>query len=406
MKITKYGKEIWHFEGKIIIYGGGEYGLQFYETIYSQVTPENLYVCDRNNMICEKFSQYIYLDDLQKFIEKYQEVCLIIAIKNEKIVKYIYDRMIYLGIVEDNIYRYIPETNEEWRGRKLKEGFFNGEKNIHIKSGDETKNLIENMIRGEKPFFYARWGSIEGKIVYRNKIGILTEKDKQEGCNNAGIFPIEDELIKGYVKITEEAARKIDILCMGFWVPQLEELYKRYSYQAIPVSAIIMPLEISVLSFAKSLKGMKVLVIHPFSTLIQKQYEKRELLFSKLGDVMILPEMELITYSAVQSMGGSTEYASWIEALEKMERDILGIDFDVALIGCGAYGMPLGAFIKEKMRKKAIHVGGALQLLFGIKGRRWDERGYETWLYNEHWVYPTEDLRPLNYKSVENGCYW
>lgn len=43
------------------------------------------------------------------------------------------------------------------------------------------------------------------------------------------------------------------------------------------------------------------------------------------------------------------------------------INFDTAIIGCGAYGMPLAAQIKNAGRQ-AIHLGGAVQLLFGIKG--------------------------------------
>lgn len=44
------------------------------------------------------------------------------------------------------------------------------------------------------------------------------------------------------------------------------------------------------------------------------------------------------------------------------------IDYDICLIGCGAYGFPLAAHAKRK-GKKAVHLGGALQLLFGIKGK-------------------------------------
>ena len=42
-------------------------------------------------------------------------------------------------------------------------------------------------------------------------------------------------------------------------------------------------------------------------------------------------------------------------------------DYDIALIGCGAYGFPLAAHAK-RMGKQAIHMGGSLQLLFGIRG--------------------------------------
>ena len=41
-------------------------------------------------------------------------------------------------------------------------------------------------------------------------------------------------------------------------------------------------------------------------------------------------------------------------------------NFDIALIGCGAYGFPLAAFVKG-IGKKAVHIGGPLQLFFGIK---------------------------------------
>ena len=83
------------------------------------------------------------------------------------------------------------------------------------------------------------------------------------------------------------------------------------------------------------------------------------------------------------------------------------IDFDIAIIGCGAYGMPLAAMLK-KAGKQAIHLGGATQLLFGIKGRRWEEN-YPSKIatfFNEYWVYPAESEKPKNASTVEMGCYW
>ena len=45
-----------------------------------------------------------------------------------------------------------------------------------------------------------------------------------------------------------------------------------------------------------------------------------------------------------------------------MEDGIAEIDFEVALIGCGAYGLPLAAHVK-RLGKKAVHLGGATQNL-------------------------------------------
>ena len=62
--------------------------------------------------------------------------------------------------------------------------------------------------------------------------------------------------------------------------------------------------------------------------------------------------------------------------------------FEEYYIGCGAYGLPLTSMLKAS-GKKAIHLGGATQILFGIKGKRWDHEAtydYVRNFYNENWV--------------------
>jgi hypothetical protein len=111
-----------------------------------------------------------------------------------------------------------------------------------------------------------------------------------------------------------------------------------------------------------------------------------------------------------------TVFTTWFEALEFMKNDIDQIDFDIALIGAGAYGFHLAAHIKRQ-GKKAIHMGGALQLLFGIRGKRWEDPNYgvKEWgleegtyssLMNEHWIRPFEESKPQNPQLVEGACYW
>lgn len=156
-----------------------------------------------------------------------------------------------------------------------------------------------------------------------------------------------------------------------------------------------------------ALRDKKVLVVHPFKETIESQYKKREWLFPNKDT---LPEFDLKVIKAVQSIAGERpHYKDWFEALESMKEQIAHTDFDVAIIGCGAYGLPLAGFVKEELHKKAVHLGGGTQLLFGIKGRRWIE-DYKNPCYrnmfNEHWVFPSETERPKSASVVENGCYW
>lgn len=167
-----------------------------------------------------------------------------------------------------------------------------------------------------------------------------------------------------------------------------------------------------------ALKGKKILVVHPFEETIQTQYKIREQLFENHN---ILPEFELITLKAIQSAAGiRPPYKDWFEALKYMEDEISKIDFDICILGCGAYGLPLAAHVK-KMGKKAFHIGGGLQLLFGIKGKRWDNPNYGVnefkeyeglmsnsyaSLYNEYWVKPLKEDTPKEAIKIDGATYW
>ena len=106
-------------------------------------------------------------------------------------------------------------------------------------------------------------------------------------------------------------------------------------------------------------------------------------------------------------------FKDWFEALDYMISGISRIDFDTALIACGAYGFPLAAEIK-KMGRQAVCMGGVLQILFGILGRRWDGSRFGgiahipeqlKRYYNETWIYLREE-RPAAADGVEYGPYW
>jgi glycerol-3-phosphate dehydrogenase len=73
----------------------------------------------------------------------------------------------------------------------------------------------------------------------------------------------------------------------------------------------------------------------------------------------------------------------------------------VAIIGAGAYGLPMASFVKS-IGKKAVHLGGVTQILFGIKGKRREKQALKDNLYNRHWVRASQDETPDNSSSIEN----
>lgn len=274
---------------------------------------------------------------------------------------------------------------------------------------EEANDFIYNGLIGEDPFFVGRFGSTELECLVEyyyllNRVNGGTEKYhdnlKVMISDWAGFFPATDQLMDGFSKLYIDDAKDIDLM-WDMWLSRFENmLYQDY----IPEKPMAIyddtafPIDFN-RPWTQALKGKRVLVIHPFEDSIRTNYAIRGKLFANQE---FMPKFELITLKAVQSIASTkTEFDTWFDALEYMERQIDKIDFDIALIGAGAYGFPLAAYIK-RIGKKAIHVGGMLQLYFGIKGKAWDNRGF----YNEHWTLPIETERPVGYKKVENGRYW
>lgn len=218
----------------------------------------------------------------------------------------------------------------------------------------------------------------------------------------AGLFPPTDEMMDRFGARVLQDCREIDLL--AGWVPGETRLHTLFFPAAKCIPLIdLEPFSVST-PWSMALKEKTVLLVHPFEATIRHQYAKRERLFK---DPRTLPPFILKTYKTVQSIAGnSTRFPTWFDALDHMCKEISAIDFDVAIIGAGAYGMPIAAHVK-RLGKKAIHMGGATQLLFGIKGGRWDHTpAYSEGLYNEHWTHPLDEDRPSNYKTVEGGSYW
>lgn len=221
-------------------------------------------------------------------------------------------------------------------------------------------------------------------------------------CTNAGFFPNDNNKLPEFYQINLDAIKNIDVL--GSYIEKeffFSELYSK-NITKVNLDGYYAPFLYDK-PWTSALKGKKVLVIHPFDMEIKAQYSKKELIW---GNKEVLPDFELITYKPVVSMlGQQTEYRSWMEALDKMQSDIKLIDFDIALIGCGAYGMPLASFIKG-IGKQAIHLAGWTQILFGIKGKRWDDLSYISKYYNEAWIRPQQQSKVKGFDSIEKGCYW
>ncbi len=312
----------------------------------------------------------------------------------------------FLTLLKGYIKKMLYYKSEKSFEKIIYTNYFNLKNNIlkEILKGEEANNLTFEVLQKNKPCLVGRLGSVEQQVLHEFLAQKKWSKQTLQNMpNNAGFFPVNNQNLEKFANLYLKCVENVDIL--GVWFNEGEKyLCENYAQNADFVTLNSLEPYYHNEAWSRILEHKKVLVIHPFAKSIEKQYsEKRQYLFE---NKFILPEFSLQVLPAVQSIAHTkTPFNSWFEALEFMQNEIQKCDFDVALIGAGAYGLPLGHFIKN-MGKQAIHLGGALQILFGIKGKRWEEKPFFQNLFNEYWVKPSEEETPLFAKNVEKGCYW
>lgn len=266
---------------------------------------------------------------------------------------------------------------------------------------EELRDAINNC----KPFMYSRIGTVEGEFLYfldfKKAFHIIIKKwsDRTDSLAavNAGIV-IERSQEERFRELYYEGTINADILeRLNWWFGFQNYHYSFNKKKSLLIARPEMLNPYTHLNWLSILKHKRVVVVHPFKQTILHQWSRK----NDWG--CIFPDLDLRVVKAVNNIGGELDTAidDWFEGLEKMIAEIFSTDFDVCIIGAGAYGLPLASAVKKK-GKVAIHTGGMTQLLFGITGKRWEKETY----INENWIRPlSEDYNSGNMKKVENGAY-
>jgi hypothetical protein len=274
----------------------------------------------------------------------------------------------------------------------------------------EANNTIKSAIVDKAPFMISRIGASELKIVNNYIVKNASSYNQWNGAlieelyTHSGVFPPTEIMAEAFSITYMNALRDADLL--GVWNNVGESIIINLLAHHCKLCDLI-DLEPFFVDdpWSQYLKGKKVLVVHPFEDSILSQYKnKRKSLFQNKN---MLPLFDLKIVKAVQSISGADDrFENWTQGLHFLENEIAKIDFDIAIIGAGAYGLPLASYIK-KSGKVAIHLGGASQLLFGLKGKRWMDREKYKKLFNDNWVFPDQAEKPEHGNKIDSiGPYW
>lgn len=152
-----------------------------------------------------------------------------------------------------------------------------------------------------------------------------------------------------------------------------------------------------------ALRGKRVLIISSFAESIREKIPIRKEIYG----IDLLPECEVTAILPPQTQLGnpSQEFDIELNIFFKSLDDIRDT-YDYALVSAGGYSAIICDYI-FRGGKSSIYVGASLQMMFGIKGGRWDKYSSDIIkLYeNDSWSRPKISEHPAGIRTFSDTVY-
>jgi hypothetical protein len=237
--------------------------------------------------------------------------------------------------------------------------------------------------------------------------GLSWQRQAERLYLDSGVFPPEREQFHQFLETYRKSVGALDGIVLWQEAAFLRAYERSLTDSLCPRAIRLSHQVLSPFSVLPEICSLRWLVVSPFIRTMKMQE-------SRLSEVHFFypwhRQLKQVAGRPVYlrcpqfSYMEKSPYRNWTEGVEKLTEQALQLDFDLALVGAGAWSLPLLANLK-RAGKKGIHLGGTTQLVFGIKGRRWDQKGWNM-PYNHFWVRPLPEETPEGHMRKEDGCYW
>ena len=277
------------------------------------------------------------------------------------------------------------------------------------------------------PFFIGRNGTVETETLYyylTMRLGSDRQKPYpprllEQMQRNAGIFPGTDASLDAWAEEYLSHLPSLTGLAAGWYQPlwHIEKSFlDRHAPQAFrtPLRSLEPYYSEPALQWTRYLAGKRVAVVSSFTESIKRQLESPRV--SEIWKGVhegLLPagvQWSFIRsgYAPITAMGHGEwpeGIKTWENAADYIVKKVVESGAEVVIIGCGALGMIIGGRLKA-LGISAFVIGGAVQVLFGMKGMRWERHDIISKFWNSAWVWPAEQEMPGGANLIEGGCYW
>jgi hypothetical protein len=280
------------------------------------------------------------------------------------------------------------------------------------------QSTIERALADGGGCLIGRHGTIELTALLMSETGNLRFDNERLLAleTNAGIFPYKYTFLKEWVDTYKAATEAADVMAVAWHAPLARAewtLVGRLNPRVakIPLRSLEPYYCKPTHHWTRALAGQSVCVVSSFADLMEGQLESIRKVWTQCDTVVPTSASWSFvrSYYCPKVAQGKCAWGegvtSWLDAVGWMEQEVLKTKARVVLIGCGGLAMPLAARLKQK-GCICVVLGGAIQILFGIKGRRWETHPIISQYFNDDWIFPPDDMIPDGASVVEGGCYW
>jgi hypothetical protein len=290
------------------------------------------------------------------------------------------------------------------------------------KGAKEICTCIEKALTKKEGALIGRNGTIELETLLFRTFGSSPNQQYPPALArklelHAGIWPSTKKSIDNWIFQMLEAIRFTDVLVAGWYEPlkiQEEKLLQKTNMIAprIPLRSLepyyVPPEE----RWTNLLAGQRVAVVSSFTKTMEEQLEKKDFVWPVCPESLLPTNVEWVFVQTgyVPALAqGVAEWPSGIEswdvAVSSIVKQVVESQASIAILGCGGLGMVIGSELKKR-GIIAIVLGGAIQVLFGIKGMRWSTHSVISTFWNDAWVFPKLSETPRGAFQIEGACYW
>jgi hypothetical protein len=233
------------------------------------------------------------------------------------------------------------------------------------------------------------------------------------GLKQCGVFPADRAFYLKFNDFYVPHVKNLDCIGLFLRTPELEII----KYYQLKNKFIFYPLQEPDRSspndekncYLQFFRDKKILLVCPFAGILKERATREtfESVWSKTGKKWFYPlAVDSLEFPYGFSKETQKRYPTALELYKHIIAEIDNRDFDIALVAASGLAIPIVSHIKNR-GKVAIDLGGHLQIIFGVLGKRWRTfKGWDRLYFNDSWIDMPAEYRPKETDVCDKGAYW